>query len=140
MTFRMGSPILGQDELRCWGRTLSILLCLITDGGEPLAWERPSVLGLDEVGTTWLGTTQEECKVLIISGLSGTFEEVLQTTEWGWEEGERERFCSLLGGAPYRVTGTIVSILTWNPLGPNSSNLLDKSNGFSVGSLVAWGG
>lgn len=51
-----------------------------------------------------LGTTQEECKVLIISGLSGTFEEVLLTTECGWEEGERDRFLSFrssrLGGSP----------------------------------------
>lgn len=63
----------------------------MTDGGEPLACERPvSVLGLGEEGKPGVccvlegdcvGTTQEECKVLIISGRSETFEEVLLTTE-----------------------------------------------------------
>ena len=74
---------------------------------------RPSsVLGLGEGGKpgvccAWegdgLGTTQEERKVLIISGLSGTFDEVLLTTECGWDEGERDRFSfrsSRLGGSP----------------------------------------
>lgn len=63
----------------------------MTEGEGPLACERPmSVLGLGEGGKPdvcfvwegdWLGTTQEECKVLIISGLSETFEEVLLITE-----------------------------------------------------------
>lgn len=103
-----------------------------------------SVLGLGEGGKPGvccvfdgegLGTTQVECKVLIISGRSETFEEVLLTTEWGWEEGERD---SRLGGSPYRVPDDILSILTWNPLGcsPNSSILPDKSNGFSAESLA----
>ena len=50
-----------------------------------------------------MGTTQEECKVLIISGLSETLEEVLLPTGWGCKGGDRERVSfksSRLGGSP----------------------------------------
>lgn len=83
---RLVSPIFGQEELRSCGADLSRLLVLIT-GEELLPCEElRSVYGLGEVGTVdvcgeGLGTTQDECKVLIISGLSETFEEVLLTTE-----------------------------------------------------------
>lgn len=83
-TVRLVSPIFGQDVLRSCGAVLSRLLFLIT-GEELLPCEEPrSVYGLGDVGKAevWcegLGTTQEECKVLIISGLSETFEEVLTT-------------------------------------------------------------
>lgn len=80
-----------------------------------MAWPVPGSglgLGLGEEGKpgvccVWqgegLGTTQEECKVLIISGLSETLEEVLLTTGWGCEGGDRERVSfksSRLGGSP----------------------------------------
>lgn len=96
-----------------------------------------------------MGTTQEECKVLIISGLSGALEEVLLTTEWEWEGregGERERVSfrsSRLGGGPYRGPGDPrASIFTGKLLGgrPNSNNLPERSRGFgSAGSLVVGG-
>lgn len=57
------------------------------------------LLWLDSELCVWvvLGTTQVECKVLIISGLSGVLEEVL-TAE---DDGERVSFrSSLLGGCP----------------------------------------
>lgn len=104
----MGSPILGLGEQRGWGRTLSKALCLMTEGADPLGWgwsgpglgERGRVGGCAwvEVG---VGTTQEECKVLIISGLSEALEEVLLSAGMGWGWGERASFrCSRWGGRP----------------------------------------
>lgn len=133
----------------------------MTEGEERFPWG--SGLGLGEGdragvwGCVWLdpmveigvgvGTTQEECKVLIISDLSGALEKVLLTTEWeGWEEGERVSFrSSRLGGCPYRgPRDPRASILMGKLLGvrSNSSSLPERSRGFgSAGSLaVLFGG
>lgn len=86
----LGSPIRGHEELLGCETTCSRFLFLMTV--EPLPW-----LDSEQSGWVVLGTTQEECKVLIISGLSGVLEEVL-TAE---DEGERVSFrSSLLGGSP----------------------------------------